>query len=61
MYDEIAQLKDNNGGLIAFHPRSNQYVYLKAKMTRNVIRKFLEINNEEKKTLPFKIFTTDRT
>jgi hypothetical protein len=39
----------------------NKYVYLKAKMTRNVIRKFLEINNEEKKTLPFKNFSNDQT
>jgi hypothetical protein len=39
----------------------DKYVYLKAKMTRNVIRKFLEINNEEKKTLPFKNFSSEQT
>jgi hypothetical protein len=34
-------MKDSHGGLIAYHPRLNKYVYLKAKMTRHVIRKFL--------------------
>lgn len=47
--------------MIAYHPKVNKYVYLKAKMTRNVIRKFLEINNQDKKTLPFKGFSTDQT
>ncbi len=47
--------------MIAYHPRLDKYVYLKAKMTRNVIRKFLEINNQDKKSLPFKQFMVERT
>lgn len=56
--------------MIVYHPRKNQYVYLKAKMTRKVIEKFLKTNIRGElvinkgdhvvvKELPFKDFTTD--
>ncbi len=51
-YEEIKGLKVNNAGLVIYHPRTEKYVYLKAKNTKGVIDKFLKINLSESNKLP---------
>lgn len=43
---------------MAYHPKFDKYVYLKAKMTRGVLKKFLKANNLDSKSLPMKEFAS---
>jgi hypothetical protein len=48
-------LKRFSSGLVVYHPRRGEYVYLKAKLSRSTFERFLQANlAADDKKLPFR-------
>ena len=53
MFAEIFGPINSETGFMVFHAKNQSYVVLKAKLSRQIFDKFLNVNLRDKKKLPF--------